>query len=66
MIKQTLPDSLLQPLLTLADVAGILKCSIKTVVRRISSGDLPVIRDGRMVRVHPDDLTRYIKLRREG
>ena len=53
-------------LLTQGDVADVLRCSIKTVVRRISSGDLPVIRDGRMVRVHPDDLTRDIKLRREG
>ncbi len=55
----------LEPLLTIDEVGHILKCSPKTVVRRISSGDLPVIRDGRMVRVHPDDITRYIKLRRE-
>lgn len=51
-------------LLTLSDVAEILQCSEKTVKRRVASGDLPVVRDGRMVRVHPDDLDRYVKLRR--
>jgi len=54
------------PLLRLAEVSAILGCSVKTITRRISSGDLPVFRDGRMVRVHPGDLARYIKLRREG
>ena len=51
-------------LLTLSDVAEILQCSEKTVKRRVASGELPVVRDGRMVRVHPDDLDRYVKLRR--
>ena len=51
-------------LLTLSDVAEILQCSEKTVKRRVASGDLPVVRDGRLVRVHPDDLDRYVKLRR--
>ncbi|WP_410468855.1 helix-turn-helix domain-containing protein, partial [Aestuariicoccus sp. MJ-SS9] len=50
-------------LLTIADVAGFLKCSQKTVQRRIGTGELPVIRDGRMIRVHPMDLDRYIKQR---
>ncbi|WP_068115812.1 helix-turn-helix domain-containing protein [Tropicimonas marinistellae] len=53
-------------LLTLEQAAEILNCSLKTVQRRIESGDLPVIRDGRLVRVHPDDLDRFIRLRREG
>ncbi len=56
----------LAPLLTLQQVAELLQCSLKTVTRRIEAGDLPVIRDGRMVRVHPGDLERYIKIRREG
>jgi len=51
-------------LLTLSDVAEILQCSEKTVKRRVATGDLPVVRDGRLVRVHPDDLDRYVKLRR--
>jgi len=53
-------------LLTQSDVADILRCSPKTVGRRIASGDLPVLRDGRMVRVRLEDLERYIKLRRVG
>ncbi|GGH41559.1 DNA binding domain-containing protein, excisionase family [Cribrihabitans marinus] len=58
--------STFQNLLTVAQVSTVLGCSEKTVQRRIASGDLPVIRDGGMVRVHPDDLERYIRLRREG
>jgi len=58
------PETASAPLLTLADVAERLQCSTKTVKRRIEAGDLPVIRDGRMVRVHPDDLERYIRARR--
>ena len=54
-----------EPLMTLQDVADYLRCSLKTVKRRVDAGDLPVIRDGRMVRVHPRDLNRYVKLRRE-
>ncbi|MDU8913609.1 helix-turn-helix domain-containing protein [Aestuariicoccus sp. MJ-SS9] len=53
-----------EPLLTIQDVAGVLKCSAKTVQRRIETGDLPVVRDGRMIRVHPADLDRYIRQRR--
>lgn len=54
----------IQNLLTIEQVSAVLGCSEKTVKRRIASGDLPVIRDGRMIRVHPVDLERYIKLRR--
>jgi excisionase family DNA binding protein len=59
-------DTPLVRLLTLQDVATILQCSLKTVKRRVAEDALPVIRDGRMVRVHPSDLDRYIKIRREG
>jgi excisionase family DNA binding protein len=38
--------------------------SIKTVRRRIEAGELPVIRDGRVIRVHPNDLDRYVASRR--
>ena len=58
---KTLPE----PLLTMQDVAEILNCSNKTVKRRVDAGDLPVIRDGRMVRVHPEDLNHYIKILKE-
>ncbi len=51
-------------LLKLHDVAEILGISPKTLQRRIRDGQLPVIRDGRIVRVHPADLERYISARR--
>lgn len=55
-----LPDRLL----TTREAAEILNTSVKTVWRRIKSGALPVIRDGRSVRIHPDDLAHYIETRR--
>ena len=63
MMKKTEPAGLPQ-LLTLQDAAGILNTSMKTLRRRIDAGQLPVIRDGRIVRVHPEDLERYNSARR--
>ena len=57
-------NAALPRLLTLRDVARILNTSMKTLRRRIDAGQLPVIRDGRIVRVHPRDLERYISARR--
>jgi excisionase family DNA binding protein len=54
----------LPQLLTLQESAQILKTSMKTLRRRIDDGQLPVIRDGRIVCVHPADLQRYIAARR--
>jgi excisionase family DNA binding protein len=54
----------LPQLLTLAQAAEILGVSLKTLQRRIDGGALPVIRDGRVIRVHPVDLARYIAVRR--
>src|SRR4051794_4911686 len=47
-------------LLTLADVAGVLGCSLSTVRRRVREGALPRYADGRLVRVREDDLRRYV------
>lgn len=55
-IKISFPNRLL----TVPEVATFLNASVKTVYRRISDGELNVIRDGRNVRVAPDDLARYI------
>ena len=63
MQKKTEPSTLPQ-LLTLQQSADILNTSLKTLRRRIDAGQLPVIRDGRIVRVHPADLERYIWARR--
>ncbi len=63
-MKKKTDDAALPRLLTLQDAAGILNTSMKTLRRRIDAGQLPVIRDGRIVRVHPRDLERYISARR--
>jgi excisionase family DNA binding protein len=63
-MKPKIDQSALSQLLTLQDAAGILNTSMKTLRRRIDDGQLPVIRDGRIVRVHPADLERYISARR--
>jgi len=47
-------------LLTLAETAERLGCSLPTVRRRVRSGELPVFRDGRLVRVAERDLERYV------
>jgi excisionase family DNA binding protein len=39
---------------------------VKTLRRRIDDGQIAVIRDGRIVRIHPDDLDRYVRNRRYG
>jgi excisionase family DNA binding protein len=60
-------DAELPPrLLTLEDARQALGCSLKTLRRRVEDGALAVIRDGRLIRVHPDDLQRYIQQRRYG
>lgn len=51
-------------LLSLAETAQLLGCSVKTLHRRIGAGELPVVRDGRLVHVHPEDLARFIAARR--
>ena len=58
--RAELPDHLL----TVGETAVVLNESTKTVYRRIRAGDLPVFRDGGIIRVLPDDLARYIAARR--
>jgi excisionase family DNA binding protein len=53
-------------LLNLMQTAEVLDCSVKTLRRRIAAGELAVIRDGRLIRVRPEDLERYIQQRRYG
>lgn len=53
-------------LLSLKETRAVLGCSIKTLRRRIAAGEITFIRDGRLIRVHPDDLRRYIQQRRQG
>lgn len=60
----TKSNSGFEPLLTVKETAGILNVSVKTLQRRISNCKLPVIRDGNVIRVRPEDLRAYIALRR--
>ncbi len=50
-----------EPLMTVREVAADMKASEKTVRRRIAAGELPVIRDGRMIRIRPKDYRRYLE-----
>jgi excisionase family DNA binding protein len=50
--------------LTIHETAERLGVSIETVRRRVNAGELRVIRDGRIIRIHPDDLESYIAARR--
>ncbi len=50
-----------EPLMTVREVAAAMNASEKTVWRRIAAGELPVIRDGRLVRIRPKDYRRYLE-----
>ena len=47
-------------LLTLAEAAGLLGCSEKTLRRRIDAGTLPAFKDGGLMRVSERALAAYI------
>jgi excisionase family DNA binding protein len=53
----------IEPLLTIKQVAATLGASEKTVRRRIESGELPVMQDGRLLRVRQVDLRAFIAAR---
>jgi excisionase family DNA binding protein len=46
-------------LLTIREVAEIQKTCVRTVRRRITAGELPAVRDGRLLRVRARDLRLY-------
>ncbi len=48
-------------LLTVAEVADLLRVSTMTVYRLIRSGDLPAVRVGRNYRVRRADLDEYLE-----
>jgi excisionase family DNA binding protein len=51
----------LEKLLTITEAAEILRCSKRTVRRRIETKDLRAITDGGIVRIDPMDLQDYIR-----
>jgi excisionase family DNA binding protein len=58
------PNELIEALIPLPQVAKILNMSKKTLSRRIKAGELPVVRDGNIISVMPDDLKIYLAQRR--
>ena len=56
------PSSLVPALLTLPEAAETLRCSVRTVQRRIAAGELRAYRDGRLVRVPAEEIRRYVRL----
>ena len=57
------PADELERLLKVSEAAELENVSDKTIQRRIASGELPAIRDGRLIRIRPQDLRVY-RLRR--
>jgi excisionase family DNA binding protein len=55
-----------EPLLSIAEVARLLKLSAKSVHRLVARGSLPCYRIGRLVRFAPGDVFRWLEARREG
>ena len=53
-------EGLAGPLLTVAEVADVLRVSDMTVYRLIKAGELPALRVGKNYRIREDDLERYL------
>lgn len=56
-------DGFGEPLLTVAEVAGIMRVSNMTVYRLIKSGQLGAIRVGKNYRIRRSDVHRYLSER---
>ena len=57
----TMREDVSEPLMTVREVATGMNVSEKTVRRRIATGDLTAIRDGRLVRIRPTDYRSYLE-----
>lgn len=58
--KRMRPRKISGPLLTIGEVASLLRVSKKTVMRRVSSGQLAAIRDGRIIRIHCEAVDAFV------
>lgn len=56
----------LAPLLTLREVALLLRLSEKTARRMVARGRIPCVRFGRAIRFVPGDVLAWLSARREG
>ena len=52
-----------EPLLTVEEVASLLRVSKKTILRRIASGEICAIRDGRLLRIRQDSLDAFVAMK---
>ena len=59
-MEQKSNERVREPLLSVDGVAKALQLSVRTVRRMIASGDLPIVRFGRAVRVRQLDLDAFI------
>ena len=50
----------LERLLSIQDVANLLGVVTKTIYRSIKAGKLPVVRVGRLIRIRPSDLAKFM------
>jgi putative molybdopterin biosynthesis protein len=55
----------LEPLLTISEVAGVLRTSRDRVYQLMRDGELDPIRVGRRARFTPDDVREYLERQRE-
>lgn len=53
-------------LLTANDLAKLWKMDASTVYRILNSGDIPIVKMGRCIRVTPEDVKNYISACRRG
>jgi excisionase family DNA binding protein len=59
------PDAGTLVLLSVEDVASALQASTRQIRRLIASGELLIVRIGKLVRIHPADLDAFIEHRRQ-
>ena len=63
-LRADMPDThqpIFEPLMTVDEVAGVIRLSPRQVRRMIASGELPVVHFGRLVRIRPSDLAALLK-----
>ena len=58
--------SILEPLLTYKQVGDLLGVTDRTVWKLVDLGQLPAVRVGRLVRIDPRDLRRFIEQAKGG
>ncbi len=60
------PDIACRPLLTLQEVAGLLRIHERTIRRLVAARRMPCVRLGRTLRFDPSDIGRWVSARKEG